>query len=200
MKPAGVWSNALNALNEIKADPALQALYLTRMATLMGNAQVQWADYSRLSAIRVGAVDTTGLELDAPMIFEDVTPAEGTVSGSVLPQSSIVCSTRSGLVTGSGNNGRMYLPHSSLSLVPNQPSANSTSTLAVCTAFRIFINAVQNDTNAVISAVVFPFIMTQVTGQLSKIVTQVRVGDVTDTQRRRRNQLPEIYSTLNVPS
>ena len=200
MKPPGVWTAALAALNEIKADAPLQALLLTRMATLMGNVQLQWADYSRLNSIRVGAVDTTGLELDSPMIFEDNTPPEGTVVGTILPQASVVASLRSGLVTGSGNFGRMYLPHTALSMLADSPHASSTTTATVAEAFRVFLNAVRDDVNEVIAATVFPFIMTQVAGQSSKLVQEIRVGDVTDTQRRRRNQLQEVYSVLPIPS
>jgi hypothetical protein len=36
--------------------------------------------------------------------------------------------------------------------------------------------------------------MSQAAGTPTKVVTEVRVGGVNDTQRRRRNQLDEVYS------
>lgn len=173
-------------------------LLLARMATLLSTASVRWADYSRLNYVRAVAVGVPGLELGPALIFEDSTPAAGS-QGLVPPQSSIVLSTRSGLETGAANFGRMYLPHTMPPLVANTPFVGSGDTAAIATAAATFVNGVATDLSASVTQIVEATIMTQVAGQQSKVIASVAIGNVIDTQRRRRNQLTETYAFAPIP-
>lgn len=185
------------ALGEINM-PVLGPLLIARMGTLMATSPMRWADYSRLNSIRIGAVQTTGLETIEAKEAEDITPPAG-ASTEVLPQSSVVASLRSGFVTGAANFGRMFLPHSALPLATGTPETSSTVTGTVATAFQTFVSGVKTDLDAAVTAAVDPMIMTQVVGGTSKRVASIAVGDVNDTQRRRRNQLPEEYTFRSIP-
>lgn len=176
----------------------LGPLLLARMATLLTTASVRWADYSRLNYVRVAAVHLDGTEFDPAKVAEDATPAAGS-QGLVPPQSSIVLSTRSGLTTGSANFGRMYLPHTMPPIVANTPLVGSGDTAAIATAAATFVNGVNTDVSAAVSQTVTAMIMTQVLGGVSKSINQVAIGNVIDTQRRRRNQLVETYAFATIP-
>lgn len=189
--------NEAAAIAEINM-PVLGPLLGARMATLLTNAAVFWADYSRLVAVRIAGVDTTGVEFDPAKLWEDTTPAAGD-NNQIIPQASVVVSLRSGSSVGSGNFGRMYLPHTELQLAANAPRSSTGFTDAFVIAAQTFLAGVQTDIDSAITAAVNPMIMTQVVGGTSKRVNQVAIGDVVDTQRRRRNQLPEVYSFATVP-
>jgi len=195
--PAAVDYNAVAALAEINM-PVVGPLVLARMATLMASASIRWADYSRLNYVRIAAVTVPGTEFDPAKLFEDTTPAAGT-AGDVPAQASIVLSTRSGSSTGGANFGRMYLPHSAWAQVTASPFGDTPDVSAFATAAQTFVSGVTSDLDAVVTATVVPTIMTQTVGGASKRINQIALGNVTDTQRRRRNQLPETYQFRTIP-
>lgn len=195
--PADAAFNSALALGEINM-PVVGPLLLARMNTLMASASIRWAQYSRLNYVRVAAVLATGLEFDPAKLFEDTTPAAGT-AGDVPAQASIVLSTRSGSSTGGANFGRMYLPHSAWAQVASSPFGDTPDVSAFATAAQTFVSGVQSDLDAVVTQSVLPMIMTQIPAGTSKRIIQIALGNVTDTQRRRRNQLPETYQFRTVP-
>jgi len=195
--PADPTFNAPAALAEINM-PVVGPLVLARMATLMATASIKWAQYSRLNYVRIAAVEPTGLEFDPAKLFEDTTPAAGT-AGDVPAQASIVLSTRSGTTTGGANFGRMYLPHSAWAQLASSPFGDTADVSAFATAAQTFVSGVTSDLDAVVTQSVLPTIMTQIVGGTSKRINQIALGNVTDTQRRRRNQLPETYAFRTIP-
>ena len=195
--PGNPTYNPAASLGEVNT-AVLGAQLLARLFTLLDAPNMGWADYSRLNSVRIAAVGADGAEIGDAKIFEDLTPAAGDNTG-ILPQASIVFSTRSGGTTGSANYGRMYMPHTMLNMTAGSPFASTAVTGAVATVFQVFVNGVQSDLETAITAPLEPMIMTQVVGGTSKVITQVAVGNVTDTQRRRRNQLPETYSFRSIP-
>jgi len=195
--PTDVTFNAPTALAEVNM-PVVGPLLLARMNTLIASASIKWANYSRLNYVRLAAVLPTGLEFDPAKLFEDTTPAAGTQS-DVPAQASIVLSTRSGQSTGNANFGRMYIPHTAWAQATNSPFGDTPDVSAFATAAQTFVTGVQTDLDAVITQSVLPTIMTQVVGGTSKRIVQIALGNVTDTQRRRRNQLPETYQFRSIP-
>jgi hypothetical protein len=103
-----------------------------------------------------------------------------------LPQATIVASLKTAMPRGLANEGRMYLPASA-----RMPDA--TGRLPVQTAEQIasavatFVSSV----NAVGLGNVTVFSKTR--EGAARAVTGVRLGRVVDTQRRRRNQIAELY-------
>lgn len=190
--------DALAAMGSLAAG-VVGPLLVARMGTLLTATGLRWADYGRLNYVRIAGVQLSGLEYDPALLYEDTTPQAGTIT-NVLPQSSIVLSTRSGLSTGSANFGRMFLPYTQFALTATTPFADPVNVGNVATAFQVFVNGVEADLNA--SLIVNPVqasIMTQVIGGFSKEIQQIAVGNVTDTQRRRRNQLAETYVFRTIP-
>ena len=169
----------------------------TRMTTLLGSVNIRWADYSELAAVRVAAIGTDGLELAAPKLHTVAPTVDGT-AGDVNAQSTIVLSLRSNVFGPGANFGRMYLPHTSFALLTNSPLADPTDVSAFATACDTFIEGCNTDMNVTIAAPVDAMIISGITGRESRRVNQIAVGNVTDTQRRRRNALPETYQFRTV--
>jgi hypothetical protein len=189
---ASPWTGAAAALAEVQtADLAGCA---GDMINLLGSTGGRWADYSELRAVKCAAIGTDGHYLADPKIYDDPDPTAGTTIGNPA-QCTTVLSLRSGFSIGGGNRGRMYLPHFYMSGLTASPFTDSTQAQGLATNGADFINAVTTDLSANVTATIFPAIMSQVGSGSSKGVTEVRVGNVTDTQRRRREQLPETYFT-----
>jgi hypothetical protein len=167
-----------------------------RMVTLRSNASMQTANYSNLVAVRIAAMSTAGLELAAPVLYVPTPPSLGT-NADVIPQASIVLSLRSNVFGPGGNYGRMYLPHCQFAFATGEAVADPGDVSAIATAADTFIEGCNTDLNAQVTPTVSAMIMTNVstpTQRESRRVNQIAIGDVTDTQRRRRNQIPETYT------
>lgn len=196
--PSSPTYDAFTALAAIDMD-VLGPLLITRMTTLINGAGVHFADYGRLNTVRVAGVLMSGAEIDPPKVYEDTTPAFGGNTG-IPPQVSLVCSTRSGLTSGAANFGRMYLPYTEPIIEAGTPFVAAATVATIATAFATFVNGCNTDIGANDGTQTSEaMIMTQVTGGFSKKISQVAVGNVIDTQRRRRNQLTETYSFASIP-
>nr|CRY96425.1 hypothetical protein [uncultured prokaryote] len=105
------------------------------------------------------------------------------------PQIALVISMRTQRSRGRGSNGRMYLPSSTL---PNQDEGliAASTAASVATAGALFVADV-NDVGLGAASV-----FSTISPPLVEPITGVRVGRVMDTQRRRRNQLPETHSAV----
>lgn len=189
---AAGWTGAVTALGELEDTAGIGGDALTAMSTLLGTSVLNWANYSQLRTVKYAAIGTDGSYLADPVLFEDDTPATGS-NTNINPQLTVVLSLRSGFTIGKGNYGRMYLPHTRLAMATPTPKSNTATTDTVVAAGVVFVNALTALINTDVTATLFPVIMSQ-TGIISRGVTELAVGDVTDTQRRRRNRIPELYS------
>jgi hypothetical protein len=168
---------------------------LTALSTAMGNLMRgdvwHWADYSSLVGLKVAPVGTDGHYTDAPLVHT-ITGFTGTVTGTTLPQSSVVASLRSASTFGTATHGRMYLPHTRLQLESIEPFASSVQTVEASTEMQTFIQAVNTAVGGANAGDVVSLMSAKGAGTTHP-VSRVGVGNVTDTQRRRRNQLAEVY-------
>jgi len=187
------WTGAVAALGEMDAGDALLPL-LGNMNSLI--SALGWADYSILSSIKAAAIGTDGGYLTDAILYEDPSPDQGTQT-QTPPQLSLVASLRSGFTLGGGNYGRMYLPHVLPGMASGTPYLVASNLDDIAGYIRDFVNACTSDINADTTAVLFPAIMSNKGAGTGKGITQVGVGPVMDTQRRRRNRLDD--SAVLVP-
>ena len=121
------------------------------------------------------------------------TPVRGAVEGNGMPQQTLCVSLLTGAKRGLASRGRFYPPATVLSLGADGTVSNN-GVNSVATAARTLINSLNN----------WPGTDTPFNGQVvvlggngvTRNVTAVSVGNVMDTQRRRRNKLRESYTTL----
>lgn len=164
---------------------------MTAYATLAAYAQVKWGDYSRLTSMKAAAIDTAGHYLTDPVVHDRTGAAIAGTAADVWPQMSVVLSLWSGATLGKGNYGRMYLPHMGLVLADNTSSGGATDQGNFSVHAVTFLQAVNTVAGALSTGTGLRIMHD---GGFSKAVAKVRVGCVSDTQRRRRRQIPENLS------
>jgi hypothetical protein len=185
------WTGAAAALGELTT--TAMGNVQARMAVLLANTNIKWASYSHLVGVKFAAVGADGHYLTDPRTVTDGTDVGD--DSDVLPQASVVVSLRSGSVLGEANYGRMYLPHTTMALGSATPYTTSGIQSAFAAAAVTFITNVAADLNGVITPAVTPMIMSSKGSGVSKVPSEVLIGRVIDTQRRRRNKLTESYAT-----
>ena len=121
------------------------------------------------------------------------TPVRGGVEGAGMPQQTLCVSLLTGAKRGLASRGRFYPPATIASLGADG-TVNPNSVQAIATAARTLITNLNQ----------WPGADTPLGGQVvvlggngtTRPVTAVSVGNVMDTQRRRRSKLRESYTTL----
>lgn len=127
-------------------------------------------------------------------------PVVGTGSALLPPQSAIVVS----LITdtpGARGRGRLYFPGFGSQLATTF-RLNAPTSADFAADAKTYLSAIQTAMLAAIGSPPFTGLRLAVRSRQSRTthpVTSLRVGDVLDTQRRRRDRLPETYSSLSFP-
>lgn len=179
-------------------EPAdLDAVAEAYLELVVGSTPVLWPGYSILHGVKVAALDVDGHYLTDAVVRELPSPFGG--SGTTPhPQLSLCMSLWSGSSIGKGNYGRMYLPHTCLPLetgLPRSSQANASTLSALGSQFITDINALVAGGLGTAGQVM---ILGKTGAGTRKPVSSVRIGRVTDTQRRRRDALIEDYQTTAV--
>lgn len=161
----------------------------------------RWGDLgvsnqARLSLIKLNLIGPDGKYVDeANTFFRDVNIVAGP-AGSLPLQISTVVSLRTSARRGYATHGRMYLPYPPGSSISNGrfgPTYTGDTADAWATLFADF-----NDVLFGLSSSTAVGIVSGVGEGTDRAVTRVLVGDVPDTQRRRRNALKETYAEVAV--
>ena len=159
------------------------------------------------SSVTLNRVLVYAIGSDGKVINTDLGPAkaqavptaavDGANTGTLLPiQNSVVVSLRSPNVTRRGR-GRIYLPGpTATSLTSTNGTMNATFRGNIATQAATLISALKVGTFGV-NAVLRPVVIGSPFSTYFRI-TQTRVGNLVDTQRRRRRQIAETYSSATV--
>jgi hypothetical protein len=149
--------------------------------------QETYGDTTALTSCRALRFDDTGHVVETGSAQLAV-PEAGTDTASLPPQCSIVVSLRTP-ISGARGRGRMYLPATSPTWCSSIGRFNPDKRDAFSLRMALFFNALNLDPT-------FPTVaVASNVGGFVTSVTSVQVGDVVDTQRRRRDALPEAYAT-----
>lgn len=137
---------------------------------------------------------------DTAKYYSPVSPVQGAAAVQALPpQIALVATMANSLPRGLATKGRMFLPgvNASVDSTGHVPTFTTTS---IATNLQTFFGAIMNDADTPGRAVLASLGNSlQLRPGAIRNVTQVRVGNVYDTQRRRRNALMEAYQTKPVP-
>lgn len=129
------------------------------------------------------------------------TPVAGTSAATKTPQDSLVFSLRTS-TPGARGRGRMYWPALAAPLGTDF-KITSANALAYATAAAQLLKLIGDQINAEWAAnsiaVTTELAVRSTTDHVSRKVERIQVGDVLDTQRRRRDRLSETYSVVNYP-
>lgn len=184
-----------NDPEQAQAD-AIKALWQTLFTNNTTGFQASW----KTEGVKVALTDTDGKTIPGSVAYSYfASPIAGATptAQALPPQCSLVVTLTTPKLRGYGSKGRMFLPGIGFP-VSGDGRILVTQTDALATQFKTFLDGVNalptvggSQAEVVLNsaerltAPTHAAIMTPVTG--------IKVGNVYDTQRRRRNQLQEIY-------
>lgn len=145
----------------------------------------------RLQWVKMAAIGTNGKYLGTPVEHIYPSAQTGSSTASFIPSTAVVYTLVADKFKDPGKYNRFYLPTTPPSATL-QHKLTSAQTQARATSLANFIN----DINAAL-AVEFAGLRVRVVSQKTNIyrqVSSIRVGDIIDVQRRRRNALRESYN------
>jgi hypothetical protein len=154
----------------------------------------------QFDAVRVEkrAEDETTLSVAEVLL---AVPAVGNGSASKTPQDAVVLSLRTS-TPGARGRGRMYMPALAV-LLSGTFQINSPTAAVIVADSKTWLLAIQNQIDAyyisILSALRVRLSVRSVVDHVCRDVTSIQVGSILDTQRRRRDNLPESYVNATFP-
>jgi hypothetical protein len=185
------WSTGLRIDGVAMPTPAQMTSYDTAFAALFSSSALQTAAQVRYLGVKASPQNVDGKYGAEGLSVERLrpTPLDGGTGGA-LPQATIAATLTTITPRGAANEGRMYLPATAM-----KPAGDGRITvaeaLAIANAVATFLSAVNNAGAG--RATVFSKGTPTAPGGAARQILAVRVGRVIDTQRRRRNQIAELY-------
>lgn len=113
-------------------------------------------------------------------------------SSSLPPECSIVVSLLSEVAGGRGR-GRMYLPPTAVAPVGGLGEVSGGTVTDHLAAMQAFFNDLNASTDVPDDVSIY-----SIAADVLREVATIRIGNVYDAQRRRRNSLPEVYSGVPI--
>lgn len=184
--PGGTWESAFAGIGLEDIYDDLAAWFAEGNMLFGATAKIAWA--------KLASIGTDGNYTLEPRIWEPVTPGSGgTVSFRHPNQVSTVVSLRSGSTFGRANYGRLYLPPVNYTVDATTGKLASGQVSTMLSLTNAMLEAVGGEMDSLLQPLRLAIFSAVGTGT-TKPVTTVAIGDVLDTQRRRRNGLVETYT------
>jgi len=172
----------------------LAGLWSTFFASSDAKIGSEW----KAKGVKLAMLNTDGkTDLENVVTYDYPTNVQGAWGSTKFPpQIALVASLRSSKKRGLGSHGRMYLPGVTADIQGNGHMADFHHPL-IADAFGTFMSACAGNLNLP----GYPILASKGgTGQnlapgLNVMISEIKIGNVYDTQRRRRNGLTESYQT-----
>jgi len=176
---------------------------LDAAALAIANLTVGSATSSKLSTsgVRTGCRlevrSSSGDELLAFSVQASTTPSAGSGSQTMTNQSALVVSLRTDTPGPSGR-GRIYWPCLNAPLDATG-RLNSAAVTPFLTDMKTYLLGMRSALATAFPLIGFDLAVRSVKTGQTPHVTRIQVGNVIDTQRRRRDTLPESYTSVSFP-
>lgn len=153
-----------------------------------------WSSMAALSYVKFNRIGGDGRYTDTGATHRvDFAPANMSATASAYPnQVSMVVSWMTQFARGPGSRGRVFLPVPYFTLSGSTNRWSSANLTTAANAAAGFLNAMNTGLTAAASGDTEASVVSAIDEKKGRI-TRVRIGDVPDTQRRRRNAYPEVY-------
>jgi hypothetical protein len=125
------------------------------------------------------------------------TPQPGTGTLKMPPQSAIVLSVRTNTPGGSGR-GRLYWPAGG-AVLSSTGRITAPTTATFVADFKSYLLGMRSDLATAFPTIGFDLAVRSKTTHTTPHAVRIQAGNIVDTQRRRRDNLPEAYSALAFP-
>lgn len=155
------------------------------------------ARYQNLEWIKLSAIDENGILIGEPKYYDYPTPVVGTSTVNVPPQDSIVVTLTTAFSRGLAYKGRIFLPAGFSDVQGSDGRLTSAQTNSIAQRFKTMFEGI-NGYFDTLDNDPFLVVASNVGAGQTRAVTGVQVGNLVDTQRRRRNRLNEAYSTAEL--
>lgn len=175
-------------------------LYANLWRTFFSNATSKFHAAYFTTQTKLSVLTTAGVPDPLNTVYNTALVTAGSNVGTPqVPQASIVASLRNTAIHGLATHGRMYLPGVSYTVVAADGRISSGDATNLATNFQTLINGINSaaPVGEVVSLVSKGTVGTP--AGVSAAVTHVEIGNVYDTQRRRRNGLVETYVNKTIP-
>ena len=188
--PDGGW----NGFDQIGLDQIF-----SHLTTMHQSPGLQQQMTTSLEWAKLAQIGTDGKYMREPRIHTPPTPVYGTGSTRIPAQLCTTITLSSGANLGKGNRGRIYLPAINYQVDAVDGRWGVTRVQEAAAQFKATLEAIRSEVNTIWNAAE-PIIASETGGGTTKVVKEIWVGRVPDTQRRRRNAFREGYvaETLGV--
>lgn len=189
--PTAEWGDTVDQTNLDAAAAAIAALNpgvipLSFLSTAMAITG------ARLEVRNDSTDDLIGISINTR-----TTPLAGTGTAKLPPQAASVLSIRTNTPGGSGR-GRVYWPAMGATLAATGRFDSGTQ-LTNLTQMRVYLTAMRDALATAFPTIGFNLAVRSTTTHSTPHAVRIQIGDVVDTQRRRRDTLSEAYQTLSFP-
>lgn len=181
--PGAVDQGALDTAAAAIAALTLGANNLTLISTAMS-----------ITGVRLEVRDDATDDLIALSIATRGTPLVGVGSPKMPPQAAVVLSLRTNTPGASGR-GRIFWPFMAGAIDASTLRIASTVGTSMLSEFATYFHAVEDALEAAFPLITFHLAVRSSTTHSTPHVVRMQVGNVVDTQRRRRDTLPEAYQS-----
>lgn len=182
------------SVNQIALDNAAKAIGLIDPGDTM---LLGLSSAMSVTGCRLEVRDDVTDDLIAISIQPRTTPRPGGSIPVMGPQNAMVFSLRTDTPGPSGR-GRVYWPAAGITIGTNF-RLTAVGTAALATEFKVYSNQIRGALATAFPTIGFDLAVRSKTTKTTPHVTKVQIGDIIDTQRRRRDALREAYGTATIP-
>lgn len=172
-------------------DTAKQTAIKDAVVAFVGDSANRIPTRMRLQWVKWALIGKNGKYIGAPMEVILETPQTGTNNDGFIPSTAMVYTLSTNKFKDPGKYNRFYLPTVPPSTTNTYQETAQQGAARAASAVT-FINAINSAFESETAGAVVSAVSQRVS--LYQAITKVRVGDIIDTQRRRRNKLYESYS------
>jgi len=163
-------------------------------STMFHDANLAICPWNKMTAIKLAPIGTDGLYPPGEDAVEhNYAPAilGGAVVGTIIwpPQCAYSVGLKTAADRGPGHIGRFYLPTMAYNVNTSTGGVGDLS-VSISAPLTTWIHAINATANVGTVGVIG-----KVGSGSSRVATGLRFGSIVDTQRRRRRQLPEVYTS-----
>jgi len=186
------------------ADPSAEAAEIVANAweTFFENASTNISSAFKCEGVKLAKLEQNGkTNLDMVHTHYYGTAIVGGIGGALPAQVSLVATLQSDIPRGLASKGRMYLPGIAAAITPATGKLDPGYTAAVSLQLQTLFNTINGDFGVPGRVVNASFGRKNELGYgvgINAPITSIRVGDVYDTQRRRRNGFNETYASKSL--
>ena len=192
------WSNGLSIAQPGGITQAQKEFLAVGINTLAGiiedwhiNVDAGISNRCRLEWVKIALIDEEGHYIGDADEYQFLVPVNGGSTGAIETQRSLAVSFKTAVRRGPASNGRIYIPAFRIGVATDGrlSTADQTDCLA---AALIFIADINSEVDSVLPTAAVSVVSAQGSGA-QEPVTSIRVGNVIDSQRRRKNKMIETY-------